>query len=276
MFGEEFTIGVRDLMTTDIYYLSPSYTVDEALNDLQKKKFNAAPIEGKTSPYYYVRRNELARLSADGFGSDDLLDHASQIDLDSLISPDMDFEDLIELLEQEIVYFIGWNDRLEGIITRADLNKLASHTYLYSKINQIETYLRDVVNHTTSAQIIEKNSDDARDKYEDDGDADLQLRLVDYTTFEDLYEIVKYHRSSQGNNPIPHYLPFDQENAVRILYQIKELRNDVAHHGNIIHIMKIDQSTENNRDIRDLLSIYDNMTKILENRKNIYNNVQAE
>lgn len=264
MFGDEFTIGVRDLMTTDICYLSSEYTVKEALDDLQKKQFNAAPIEGETSPYYYVRRKNLERLSADGFGSDDLLDHASQIDLDSLISPDTDFEELIELLEEKTVYFIGWNDRLEGIITRADLNKLPSHTYLYSKINQVETYIRDVVDTTTPAQVIEENSDDARSKYEDDGDADLQLRLVDYTTFEDLYEIVKYHRSPQGNNPLSQQLPFDQENAVRILYKIKELRNDVAHHGNTIHIMEIDQSTDDNRDIRDLRRIYDNMNEILE------------
>lgn len=270
MFGDEFTIGVRDLMTTDIYYLSTEYTVDEALNDLQKKQFNAAPIEGKTSPYYYIRRNELVKLSDEGFGSDDLLDHVSQIDLDSLISPDTDFEELIELLEQEIVYFIGWNDRLEGIITRADLNKLASHTYLYSKINQIETYLRDVIHRTTSPQIIEENSDKARSKYEDYGDADLQLRLVDYTTFEDLYEIVKYHRSSQEINPIPQHLPFDEDNSVRILYKIKKLRNDVAHHGNTVHIMEVDQSRDDNRDIRDLRRIYDNMNRILQY------NVQAE
>ncbi|MUW14231.1 CBS domain-containing protein [Halorubrum sp. CBA1125] len=264
MFGEEFTIGVRDLMTTEIYYLSSEYTVNEALVDLQEKQFNAAPIKGNTSPYHYVRRKRLESLYTDGFGSDDLLDHASQIDLDSLISPDTDFEELIELLEEKTVYFIGWNDRLEGIITQADLNKLASHTYLYSKINQIETYLRDVIHPTTSAQVIEENSEEARSKYEDDGDADLQLRLVDYTTFEDLYEIVKHHRSSEGNNPISQQLPFDQENAVRILYKIKELRNDVAHHGNTIHIMGIDQSTEDNRDIRDLRRIYDNMNKILE------------
>lgn len=258
MFGDEFTIGVRDLMTTDIDYLSSECTVDEALNELQMKNFNAAPIEGKTSPYYYVRGNELARLSDDDFGSNKLSEHASKIDLDSLISPDTEFEDLIELLEQEIVYFIGWNDRLEGIITRADLNKLPSHTYLYSKINQVETLLRDIVDDTTPNEIVEENSRWARREYEKDGDADLQLRLIDYTTFSDLKEIVNQHP------PVADQLPFDQDNAVRILSDISKLRNNVAHHGNVIHIMEVDQSRHENRDIRDLGRIYDNMNMILE------------
>lgn len=257
MFEEEFTIAVRDLMTTDIYYLPSGYTVGEALGDLHEKQFNAAPIEGETSPYYYIRRNELVRLSADGLESDDLLDHASQIDLDSLISPDTGFEELIELLQCEIVYFIGWNDRLEGIITRADLNKLPSHTYLYSKINQVETFLRDIIHDTTPTDIIDENSKWARSNYEDDGDADLQLRLVDYTTFGDLKTIVNQHP------PASDQLPFDQDNAVRILSDIKTLRDNVAHHGNIIHIMEVDQSEDENRDIRDLCRIYDNIKSIL-------------
>jgi CBS domain-containing protein len=258
MFGNEFTIRVQDLMTSDLYYLSSEYTVDEALSDLQEKQFNAAPIEGKNSPYYYARKTQLTNISADGYGSDDVLDHASRIDLDNLISPDVNFEKLIEFLEQEIVYFIGWNDQLDGIITRADLNKLPSHTYLYSKINQVETFLRDVVYDTTPDKIVEENSKHARSNYEDDGDADLQLRLIDYTTFGDLKRIVNQHP------PVANQLPFDQDNAVRILSDIKDLRDNVAHHGNVIHIMDVDQSTHNNRDIRDLRRIYENINQILD------------
>ena len=257
MFGEEFSITARDLMTTDIYYLPSECTVQDALDDLREKKFNAAPVEAETSPYQYIRRDELAELTRDGCGTDSLKHHASRIDLGNLVSPDADFEELIELLEREMIYFIGWDDELEGIITRADLNKLPAHTYLYSKINRVETYLRDVIHETTSENTIDEYSEDARKDYEKDGDADLQLRLIDYTTFGDLKDITWNH------DPVPKQLPFEtQDDAVRILSDIKDLRNDVAHHGNVIDIMEIDQST-NSRDIIDLCRIYEEMKRLM-------------
>jgi CBS domain-containing protein len=255
MFEESFTIKVRDLMTTDIYYLPSEYTVEDAAEELQEKKFNVAPIETETSPYHYIRRDKLEELTRNGCSSDNLKKHASRIDLENIVSPDANFEELIDLLEEEMVYFIGWNDELEGIITRADLNKLPSHTYLYSMINQIETYLRDII-HETTPEVIDEKSEEARKKYKADGNADLQLRLIDYTTFGDLKNIAnEYELVSQQ-------LPFSQDNTVRILSDIKDLRNDVAHHGNIISIMQIDQST-NNRDVTDLRRIYKEMERLI-------------
>lgn len=253
-----YATTVRDLMTQDIQYVDSNQSVEDAFEWLQRKKYTAAPLSSESSPYYFVRRPELAGKVEDGYGSESVQSHATQIDLDRLISPDVHYEELLEFFEREELYFIGWHDELEGIITRADLNKLPSHTFLYSRINQVENVLRDILNEDISdKEIIRANSRKAQDKYDRQGDADLQLRLIDYTTFGDLKDIVNAH------NDLWKELPFNNEgSAVRILSDIKSLRDDVAHHGNVIQIMEIDGGSSN-RDILDLRRTYDNILEVI-------------
>lgn len=259
MLGKPPTVTVRDLMTTDIQYLEGEESVSEALDWLQCKNYTAAPINNDTSPYYFVRRGKLSKKHKEGHSSEPVVNHSIRIDLDNLISPDVEFEELLRFFEREELYFIGWHDELEGIITRADLNKLPSHTFLYSRINQVENKVRDVIHSTVSDNdIIKENSDKAQCKYESQGDADLQLRLIDYTTFGDLKNIVNSHddlwKEFHFNN---------KGSAVRVLSDIKNLRDSVAHHGNIIQIMEIDGGSSN-RDSLDLRRTYDEILAIIE------------
>lgn len=259
MFNKTYNVTVRELMTTELKYIEPEKSVAEAFEWISNEGYTAVPLKKESAPYYFITDEQIESKKDSGHGSASIHEYAQRIDLDRLISPDTEFKRLLESLYDELFYFIGWNDDIEGIITIADLNKPPVYAFLYTKIYQAESHLRDIVDENVTDTFIEENTKYAMKNYKKHGTADLQLRLVDYTNFGDLERMIKNHDSAWEG------LSFEQKGeTIRVLGEIRKVRNEIAHYGNVIDVMRIDPGSKD-RDVRDLKGIYEGIERIINN-----------
>lgn len=144
MFGHQEEVTVRELMTRNPDAVGAGASVADVHDWLVDHGYTAAPLRRDDPPYLYVTREHLASVREDA-PEDQAYEHADRIDLSTLLSPDLGFEDLLVELEAEPFYFVGWHGTVAGIVTRSDLNKPAAHAFLYARIGELEMLLRDLV-----------------------------------------------------------------------------------------------------------------------------------
>lgn len=189
--------------------------------------------------------------------------------LDDLIAPDLGFEGLLAELEERAFSFVGWHGDVVGILTRADLNRPAVHAFLYTRLGELEMRLRDLVDAETSCAGAlamvqaegrgeETEYDAVVDPYEEYADADLQLRGTDHAMFRQLQTVVESEQAAVD------LLPFDDaDDTSDALGRIRELRNQVAHHGNVVHAVDTDL-LDSGRNVHQLVETYQDIVDCLE------------
>jgi CBS domain-containing protein/phage shock protein A len=268
MFGDQERVTVRELMTEDPQEVHPAATVADVREWLDEKGYTAAPLARDEPPFMYVTRQGLADASAEAI-DDPVYEHAERFGLDDLVAPDLGFEGLLRELEDRPFYFVGWHGRVEGIVTRADLNKPAAHAFLYTRVGELEMRLRDLLDAETSWQGAlsmlqregageETEYDAVLEEYEAHAGSDLQLREIDYTTFWQLTQCVREEATAVE------HLPFeDGESAAAALNDIRELRNHVAHYGNVVHNLDAD-TLSSGRNVHELEETYADIEATLE------------
>lgn len=267
MFGEQERVTVRELMTEEPETVPAGGTVADVHDWLDERGYTAAPIEREEPPYLFVTRETLDE-ALPAASDEAVYKHAERITLGHLLSPDLGFEGLIEELEDRAFYFVGWHGEVAGIVTRSDLNRPAAHAFLYTRVGELEMRLRDLLDAETSWQGTlstlpvdggpETEYDAVVEEYEAHADADLQLREIDYTTFWHLQTVV------QAEPDAVTHLPFeDGEAAFEALDRIRELRNQVAHYGNVVHNMDAEYLSSG-RTIHDLEDVYGDVVATLD------------
>jgi hypothetical protein len=76
---------------------------------------------------------------------DPVRNHAEQVPLDDLVSPDLGFDGLLAYLEERPFDFVGWHRDAVGVVTRSDLNRPPAHALLYTRVSELEMRLCDLV-----------------------------------------------------------------------------------------------------------------------------------
>jgi hypothetical protein len=260
MFGHQEQVTVRELMTRNPDAAGAGATVADVHDWLVEHGYTAAPLRRDDPPYLYVTRKDLAAVREDA-PDDRVYEHADRIDLSTLLSPDLGFEDLLVELEAEPFYFVGWHGTVAGIVTRSDLNKPAAHAFLYTRIGELEMLLRDLVDaeanwQGTLATLQREGAGETTEydvvarEFEGYADADLQLREVDYTTFWQLQQ------AAAASDAVVDVLGFADADALgAALADVRELRNQVAHYGNVVHNMGT-ELLESGRNVHELEETY--------------------
>lgn len=264
MLNEQHEVEVADLMTTDVERVPRDATTDAAADWFEERGYTAAPITGESVASYVTA--EAVRTAAEDDPDAVVAAVAEQVPLSRLLSPGLGFEGMLERLRAEPVYFVGWEGDVVGVFSRADLNKPPAHAYLYTLVYELEARLRDIVAERTDWEVILRNiaydGDEfdteyemLRSEYESHVDADLHLRPVDYTTFWQLERIVQEH------DDLWTLFPYNsQDRVVRKLGAIRDLRNQVAHYGNVIHTMDADLLATG----RDIIGLKETYTAIVD------------
>ncbi|GAB7093333.1 hypothetical protein JCM30237_04850 [Halolamina litorea] len=259
MLNEQHDVVVSDLMTTEVERVPAEATAATALEWFEERGYTAAPV-ADTSPTASVTAAAVAD-AAEETPDETLATLAEPVSLSRLLSPKLGFGGMLDALREEPIYFVGWDGEVVGVISRADLNKPPAHAHLYTLVYELEARLRDLIDERTDWEVILRNVgydgdghsteyDKLRAEYEEYVDADLHLRPVDYTTFWQLERVVEEH------DDLWTLLPFSsQDRAVRKLGAIRDLRNQVAHYGNVIHSMDADLLASG-RDIIGLKETY--------------------
>jgi CBS domain-containing protein len=259
MLSEQHDVALRDLMTTPVEQVPGDATATEAVEWFETRGYSAAPVAG-SDPVGFTTHDRMQTL-AEAAPESTVAENAETLTLSHLVSPDLGFESMLERLSEEPFYFVGWDGQVEGIFTRADLNKPPAHAHLYTLVYELEARLRDLIDAEIDWQAVLRNVpyegdefsmqyDLLRSKYGDYVDADLHLRPIDYTTFWQLERIVASHETLWEE------LPFEsRKEAVAALQDIRDLRNQVAHYGNVVHSMDTEM-LEGGRNILGLEATY--------------------
>ncbi|MFC5366492.1 CBS domain-containing protein [Salinirubrum litoreum] len=269
MFGDQERVTVRELMTDDIERVSAGASVGEVHEWLTENGYTAAPVARDDPPHLYVTRADLDE-ALPGATDDPVYKHAERVGLEDLVAPDAEFGELLAELEERPVYFVGWHGEVVGVVSRSDLNKPAAHAFLYTRVGELEMRLRDLVDAEADWEGTlatepardhdgcETEYDAVLQSYESYEDADIQLRPIDYTTF---YQLQKCLRASPE---AVEELPFaDTDEADDAVDAIRNLRNHVAHYGNVVH--NVDETYLNSgRNVHELSELYATMTETLE------------
>jgi uncharacterized protein (DUF1330 family) len=268
MFGHQEEVTVRELMTRNPDAAGAGASVAAVHDWLVENGYTAAPLRRDDPPYLYVTREHLASVREDA-PQDEVYEHADRIDLSTLLSPDLGFEELLVELEAEPFYFVGWHGTVAGIVTRSDLNKPAAHAFLYTCIGELEMLLRDLVDaeanwQGTLATLQREGAgqtteyDVVTSEFEGYADADLQLREIDYTTFWQLQQ------AAAASDAVVDVLGFDDGEALATaLADVRELRNQVAHYGNVVHHMGT-ELLESGRNVHELEATYATVARTLD------------
>lgn len=271
MLNEQHEVEVADLMTTDVERVPRDATTETAADWFENRGYTAAPVTGE-SPASYVTRDAV-RAAAEDDPDAAVAGVAEQVPLSRLLSPGLGFEGMLERLRAEPVYFVGWEGDVVGVFSRADLNKPPAHAYLYTLVYELEARLRDIVAERTDWEVIlrtvaydgdefDTEYEMLRSEYESHVDADLHLRPVDYTTFWQLERIVQEH------DDLWTLFPYNsQDRVVRKLGAIRDLRNQVAHYGNVIHTMDADLLATG----RDIIGLKETYTAIVDTIERLRN-----
>jgi hypothetical protein len=134
----EESLTVRHLAALDLKMADPEWTARRAYDWMRENTFDAAPLD-ESEPYRVIIADELE--------PDDLpvLEQARLIDSTMLVSADLSLADGITRLASRPFYFILHRDKLNGIVTRADLQRPAVAMVLFSMILASESAINVVI-----------------------------------------------------------------------------------------------------------------------------------
>jgi hypothetical protein len=220
----------RDLATPDPETRSASATVESTETWLRTNGYDVAPIVDDETPVGYVALEALLDAPPD----DPIDDHAETISLEQLISVDATFDEILIALYKSPFYFLGGQNRVTGILTRADINKPPATIHLFDRISLLETRFRDLIetrapDWKTNVPIDPDIIDDIEDRHRKAQDANLELGEIHYAQFSTLVTIISeteacWQACGFGS----------AHRAGSQLDDLQQLRNAVAHSNRVL------------------------------------------
>jgi hypothetical protein len=109
---------VADLATTGLWYVEPEWGAEQTADGLRTRSFDAAPLRGDRIRRYVT----LAAAEAGGGGS--ALELSRPIDVELVVSGALPLTDAVAALTHQPFLFVLERDRVNGMVTRADLQRL--------------------------------------------------------------------------------------------------------------------------------------------------------
>lgn len=234
----------RDLMTPDPDARHEETAAPEAVEWLDRNQYEQAPVTDGDAHVGFV---EVDRLRG---ATGPLREHAEPLTMDRLITPETPFGDVVTALVERPCYFLGAGATVDGVLTRADLNKPAAYVHLYARLYEFETGLRDHVARVEAdwtAHLADDQVTDIADRARDQ--RGLELDRLHYASLRHLCMV------AQRSDAVRSSLGYDDESAARRdLGRVVRLRNDVAHPKAILHSETTDRFA--GRDVVDLEADY--------------------
>jgi len=113
----ERAITVADLATTELWYVEPEWSAEQTADGLRARSFDAAPLRGDP-----IRR--YVTLAAAEAGEGIALELSRPIDVELVVSDALPLTDAVAALTHQPFLFVLERDRVNGMVTRADLQRL--------------------------------------------------------------------------------------------------------------------------------------------------------
>jgi hypothetical protein len=208
------------LMTSDLTGFVVDETVPKVYVDLMAADFDAAPVyddpEERVKLRGYVSRERLRTVTNSTLG-----EQIKEFDSGVVVKPSDGIGEVIDKLRHTRFVFV-FNDSLQGIITRFDLNKLPVYTHLYDCFSQFEIGLRELIRSQTPDW---EERSDVRVPYRG------QRNIVsDRLTCAEMSSLVEILRQVGLESELPRTNEVDLDSLVY-------LRNAIAHYNPIVHTM---------------------------------------
>jgi hypothetical protein len=145
----ENSLHVTELAETDLQWAKPDWTARQVLHWMQERGFDAAPIDD-AEPYRVVVAHSLRPLDAP------IALQAQPLDATLLVSSDLCLADGIMRLKRQQFYFVLQGDQIQGIVTRADLQRPAVSMIIFSLILASEAAMREIISRNLASAWLEK------------------------------------------------------------------------------------------------------------------------
>jgi len=229
-FKELQSLFIDKISTKYIY--EPIYScklTDESLNvkeTLQKREFDIVGVINENSQIIgFAKREELTEGPIENF--------SSEIEIQNVISDSTPISQLLKILSEKSFAFIIVNDKINGIVTRADVNKPIVRIYLFGIISLFEMHLNFWINEfheneSWKEKLIDKRLDKAKETFNNRKGKNEDLSLLECIQLCDKKNILK------STNEFREEFSFSKNQIERLLKDIEKIRNELAHSQNSI------------------------------------------
>lgn len=230
MSQQQYHCTAQDLATANPETRAPSTTVSATLQWLKANGYDVAPVVDDGTPVGYV---DIADLK-DAPSEDSIADHTRTISLERVISVDATFDEVLSALYEAPFYFLGGQNRVTGILTRADINKPSATIHLFDRISLLEERFRALIethapDWKETVSVDQNVLDDIEDRHRDAQEANLELAEIHYAQFSTLVTIISDTEAC--------WMACGFSSAHRAgsqLDDLRKLRNAVAHSNRVL------------------------------------------
>ncbi len=249
----------NDLATQSIASQSSDTLVTETVDWLEANGFDAAPVlDDEDTVLGYVTLEQLQRAES----STQVVEYTEPITLEEIISTDAAFDEVLSALYDSPFYFLGGQNRLTGILTRADLNTSPASIHLFDRITLLEEQFRDLIGTTAPdwKDCVSLHPDiveDIEKGYAEAQRSNIGLDEIHYAQFSTLVTIISSIEDCWQA------CGFESEHrASSQLDDVTDLRNSVAHSQLIVQ--HTGEGLGNGRTIGHVEQAYTTLTNCLD------------
>lgn len=245
----------NDIATSKVDTISSGRCVNKAVSWLEQNGYDVAPVTDENNEIIgYVK---LSELKSDNNMNDSVENHIEKITITEILSSDARFSEVMDALYNNTFYFIGGKNNLNGILTRADLNTPSARNYLFSQILVLEKNFENLIQENVEWQDEVRNNklSDIEERYDRARKANIELPMITYAQFSTKVNIIS------NNNYCLSQCGYKNK-TTETLYEIVDLRNDVAHGHPIIQNTESTSSSDNGREITELSILYNEISRL--------------
>lgn len=224
-------VPIEAFSADDIAVQSPwgpraSASAEETLREMETRGFDAAPVYEEPICTYVTRADLRGARECVG-------DVARPMTADLIISENLRLIDVTESLKRTPQIFVLYGRRgIDGIITRADLQRPPVALLVLSLLLTAEASLRDIVSQRIGnwrSLLGEGRLTKAEERLQQRLRNNTELELVDCLTFDDRLQLLRKCPELVTS------LGFASTSSFRRWEEkVKGLRNDLAHAGNLL------------------------------------------
>lgn len=220
---------LRDLFETgitaraiyeDLECRRPEEPAEKVADYMAEQAFDVMGVETENA-VGYVSREDLTEGTCG--------DHLFEFTPDHLVADSTPLITVLSELRDRLHLFVLAEEEVEGIITRADLQKLPVRMYLFSLVTLLEMHIGAIVrsvyeNERWTDELSNSRVESAKDFQEKRQERDEELALVDCLQFCDKRDLVIKRQESRNALGVPSRTAGEQ-----FLKDVEDLRNNLAH-----------------------------------------------
>ena len=223
----ESSLAVTHLAELDLKKAPPNWTARRTLRWMQKHGFDAAPID----------EPEVRRLvAADSLLPDDqpVVEQAQPMDAVLLVSSDLSLADGVSRLATQPFYFVLQQDRICGIVTRADLQRPAVSMVVFGLVLAAESAMNVLIDRRLGQSWMDTLSDSqgrcVSQIFEDRRRTNTEVTPLECLMLNHRLALLQHCPevvSALGYSSPPEFGAWEK--------RLRHLRNTLAHGGGLLH-----------------------------------------